>query len=200
MSKKGKRLREFEKKNRAFSVRKTKQKEYAPQENTGEVFDIERRSRSSSEKKEIKKKKKTVINIRRLAVSAVAFIFVVSVGFSAFKLLSLKSERDRLMERQAELNQLKEELTAELEHVDSAEYIEQQARKNLRLIKKNEILFILSDSEKDKASDDAKNDEASADGSAAADGNAAESTAGSGDVSSADGSADTDKSDNQDES
>ena len=194
MSKKGKRLREFEKKNRAFSVRETKQKEYAPQENTGEVFDIERRSRSSSEKKEIKKKKKTVINIRRLAVSAVAFIFVVSVGFSAFKLLSLKSERDRLMERQAELNQLKEELTAELEHVDSAEYIEQQARKNLRLIKKNEILFILSDSEKDKASDDAKNDEASADGSAA------ESTAGSGDVSSADGSADTDKSDNQDES
>ncbi|MFR2965901.1 MAG: hypothetical protein ACLTK0_05700 [Anaerovoracaceae bacterium] len=60
MSKKGKRLREFEKKNRAFSVRETKQKEYAPQENTGEVFDIERRSRSSSEKKEIKKKKKTV--------------------------------------------------------------------------------------------------------------------------------------------
>ena len=61
------------------------------------------------------------------------------------------------MERQAELSQLKEELTAELEHVDSAEYIEQQARKTLRLIKKNEILFVLPDSKNDiKDSDEAE--------------------------------------------
>ncbi len=156
MSKKGKRLREFEKKNRAFTVREARAKDYSSGESSGALFDIERRDKDSSEKKNNKKKKK-VINVKRLTTSAVLLIFVVSVGFSAFKLFKLKCEKDSLMERQAELSQLKEELTAELEHVDSAEYIEQQARKTLRLIKKNEILFVLPDSKNDiKDSDEAE--------------------------------------------
>ena len=72
-----------------------------------------------------------------------------SVGVSTIKLLQLKGERDKLAEKNAELEKTKEDLTAELEHIDSAEYIEQQARKTLRLIKENEILFILP-SELDK--------------------------------------------------
>lgn len=151
MSKKGKRLREFEKKNRTFSVRETKPKDSVSQSNADEVFDIRRGDGDSSGKNENSKKKKTVINVRRLALSSLVLVFVVSVSISAFKLLNLKSERDRLTERQTELEEIKEELNAELEHIDSAEYIEQQARKNLRLIKKNEILFILSDSDKNKS-------------------------------------------------
>lgn len=81
--------------------------------------------------------------MRRLVASTVILIFVVSIGVSAVKLIQLKNEKDKLLDRQAELMLLKEDLTAELDHVDSPEYIEQQARKNLRLIKENEILFIL---------------------------------------------------------
>lgn len=126
MSKKGKRLREFEKKNKTFNIREAKPKESVP---------------AQTEPK--KTKKKTVLHMRRLVASTVILIFVVSIGVSAVKLIQLKNEKDKLLDRQAELMLLKEDLTAELDHVDSPEYIEQQARKNLRLIKENEILFIL---------------------------------------------------------
>ena len=65
MSKKGKRLREFEKKNRAFTVREARAKDYSSGESSGALFDIERRDKDSSEKKNNKKKKK-VINVKRL--------------------------------------------------------------------------------------------------------------------------------------
>lgn len=147
MGKKGKRLREFEKKNKEFSVRESKQKDISSRVNEGEIFELDLKGRTSSGAKKNKNNKKTVINTKRLVASAVILIFIVSIGVSAIKLINLKSERDGLLQRQAELTQLKEELTTELEHIDSAEYIEQQARKNLRLIKKNELLFVLSDDE-----------------------------------------------------
>ena len=92
MSKKGKRLREFEKKNRAFSVRETKQKEYAPQYNTVEVFDIERRSRSSSEKKEIKKMKKPAVFLCIL----IALVVVTSITVYLAFIMLQNTERKRL--------------------------------------------------------------------------------------------------------
>lgn len=157
MGKKGKRLREFEKKNKEFSVRESKQKDIPSEVNEGEIFELDLKGRTSSGAKKNKNNKKTVINTKRLVASAVILIFIVSIGVSAIKLINLKSERDGLLQRQAELTQLKEELTTELEHIDSAEYIEQQARKNLRLIKKNELLFILSDDETQQ--DETKQDE-----------------------------------------
>ena len=70
------------------------------------------------------------------------------------------------MQKQAELNLIKEELTAELEHIDSAEYIEQQARKNLRLIKKNEILFVLPEDDSENTKDSDSGEEQTKDGQA----------------------------------
>ena len=151
MSKKGKRLREFEKNNRQFSIRQTKKKE------TFEEVKTDERK---------KKKKKIVINIRRLAGSMIICIFIMSVGVSAIKLIQLDRERDELLEKQANLKELKEELTAELEHIDSAQYIEQQARKNLRLIKENEILFILPDEEYGEIKDENPEENSEKDGQA----------------------------------
>ena len=133
MSKKGKRLREFEKNNKTFSVRESRKKAAAPG------------SDSEPARENIKKRKRIVINARSLAATVVVLLFVVLVGASAFKLIKLTIEKNDLEQRQEELNLEKEELSAELEHVDSAEYIEQQVRESLRLIKKNEILFILSE-------------------------------------------------------
>ena len=146
MSKKGKRLREFENRNKDFSVRESKKKEIHLEEVRDNLEEYQRRQENSSDNKGAKKRK---INISRLVASTVIIIFIVSVGVSTIKLLQLKGERDKLAEKNAELEKTKEDLTAELEHIDSAEYIEQQARKTLRLIKENEILFILP-SELDK--------------------------------------------------
>lgn len=66
-----------------------------------------------------------------------------------------------MLDKQAELKNLKEELTMELENVNSDEYIEAQARKSLKLVKGNELIFFFSeddtDSKKVKDKDQADN-------------------------------------------
>ena len=168
MSKKGKRLREFEKKNRTLTVREEKRASLLAFEDEKRRQQAEAAMPQSAEQPEVaeaagelprKRKKRVVVNVRRLVTIAVVFIFAVTIGLSAGKLIHLKSEKDALEKEQEELTELKEELTAELEGVNSEEYIEQQVRKSLRLVKKNEILFILPD-------DSEKTDKADADGSA----------------------------------
>ena len=147
MNKKGKRLREFEKKNREFSFRPKREK-VVNISGDGETVDVK-----TEVKEQRKPKKKVVLNVKRFVMSAIIVVFVVSVGVSGFKLVALQREYNQLAKRQEELKQLKETLTAELKYVDSNEYIEQQARKSLKLVKDNEILFLLpegEDTNKDK--------------------------------------------------
>ena len=54
-------------------------------------------------------------------------------------------QKKELQAKNAELIKLKEDLSAEMEFINSADYIEQQARKDLKMIKENELLFIISD-------------------------------------------------------
>jgi len=66
-------------------------------------------------------------------------------------IVKLTLQRNELQAKNADLIKLKEDLTAETEYINSAEYIEQQARKELKMIKENELLFIISDdNDKDK--------------------------------------------------
>ena len=165
MSKKGKRLREFETKNKTFSVRESRRNDTSREDMSSEVITFEQRnSRSVSGTK--KEKKKRVWNTRRLVTSGLIALFIVIAGISAFRLIKLNIERNNLVQKQAELNLIKEELTAELEHIDSAEYIEQQARKNLRLIKKNEILFVLPEDDSENTKDSDSGEEQTKDGQA----------------------------------
>jgi len=85
----------------------------------------------------------------------IILIFITSIVVSAVKILKLKSERDKLLETNNRLTELKEDLTAEMDQIDSAEYIEQQARKELKMIKSGEILFLVSD-EQGEGKDEAK--------------------------------------------
>ena len=66
----------------------------------------------------------------------VIVLFVVSIGFSAVRLIQLKSEKDKLEKLNEELTQMKEDLSVEAQLVNSAEYMEQQARETLRMIKR----------------------------------------------------------------
>lgn len=84
----------------------------------------------------------------------IILIFITSIVVSAVKILKLKSERDKLLETNNRLTELKEDLTAEMDQIDSAEYIEQQARKE-RSVKSGEILFLVSD-EQGEGKDEAK--------------------------------------------
>jgi len=147
MNKKGKRLREFEKNNREFTVRTAEERRFraADKERTDDE--------KAAVKEQRKKKKKIVLNTRRFVMSAIILIFVVSVGVSGFKLIALQSEYKQLTQRHEELELLKESLTAELKYVDSKEYIEQQARKSLKLVMDNEILFLIPEDNKENKED-----------------------------------------------
>ena len=153
MSKKGKRLREFEKNNRTYSFSDASQR----RENRSTPIESRRHKEEPKDetlevKKKVRKKKRLKItNIKRFMASVIVVILIASVVVSAVNIVKLTIQRDKLQQQNADLLKLKEDLTQEFEYINSAEYIEQQARKDLKMIKENELLFIVSDEdEKEK--------------------------------------------------
>ena len=67
------------------------------------------------------------------------------VVMSVKNIFDLKEEERALKQRNEELIQLREELLMELNNVNSREYIEEQARKELKLVKGNELIFYFPD-------------------------------------------------------
>lgn len=135
MSKKGKRLREFEKNNRTYTFAersKITHKDKVKEEVT-------------QSRPERKKKKLKIVNMKRFIDSVIIVILIASVGMSAINIIKLTIQKKELQAKNAELIKLKEDLSAEMEFINSADYIEQQARKDLKMIKENELLFIISD-------------------------------------------------------
>ena len=147
MSKRGKRLREFEKNNRTFNISEASQKraeKYSHLEARRSEKDDGTRETQAVERR---KKKTKIVNIKRFVASVIIVMIIASVGVSAVNIVKLTVQRNQLQAQNAELVKLKEDLTSELEYINSAEYIEQQARKELKMIKENELLFIVDDEE-----------------------------------------------------
>ena len=57
----------------------------------------------------------------------------------------LKAREADLQKENQKLEQMKEELTVELENVNTDEYIEEKARRELKLIRPNELVFYFPD-------------------------------------------------------
>ena len=151
MSKKGKRLREFEKNNRTYNFAESserRKKKYASisQKRDKTVSEKEELDQNKAEKR---KKKLKIVNMKRFVASVIILIFIASVGMSAINIVKLTIQRNELQAKNAELIKIKEDLTSEMEFINSAEYIEQQARKELRMIKENELLFVVSEEDKE---------------------------------------------------
>ncbi len=150
MSKKGKRLREFEKNNRTFNVSEASER----RANKRAEGRIQRRRSSLREvtddnqlPQQRKKKRTKVTNIRRFLASVIILALITFVVVSGIRIIKLTYQRNELQATNTELLKLKEDLAAEFDHINSAEYIEQQARKELKMIKENEILFIVDEEE-----------------------------------------------------
>lgn len=149
MSKRGKRLREFERNHRTYnfaesSERREKKYSTISARRNKDVSQTEEIERTRAEKR---KKKLKIVNMKRFVASVIILVLIASVGMSAINIIKLTLQRNELQAKNAELVRLKEDLTAEMDFINSAEYIEQQARKELRMIKENELLFIVEDKE-----------------------------------------------------
>lgn len=95
------------------------------------------KQRAESARKKARKAK------RRMVYVVIAGAILITIGLSAFNIVSLTIEKRELQEQQMLLMKTRDELKYELENVDSPEYIEQQARTYLRLIKPGEVLYIM---------------------------------------------------------
>jgi len=78
-----------------------------------------------------------------LILLAVIVIAVAYFAVSALKIVQLNAEKEEALARHEELLRIKEDLTAEYENISSAQYIERLARRDLKLVKSNELLFLL---------------------------------------------------------
>ena len=111
-----------------------------------------------AKKKANKKKSRTKrlfsksANRRNAIIAAVVLLLLAA---SVRNIVKLELENRRLKNKQKELIEQRKELKIELKNVNSKEYIEEQARKQLRLVNPDEILFVFP-SEKDKDDADKK--------------------------------------------
>lgn len=102
----------------------------------------------SDRREKRRKRKKRIYNIRRMIILAMVVMLVGVTSFSVKKIVNLKLEQNQLKSEQEALKYKKEKLENELKHIDSDNYIEEQARKQLNMIKPGEILYMI---EKDKS-------------------------------------------------
>jgi len=131
----------------------------------GRIQRYEERNRREEERREVEVRqtgekqpaKKVRINGGRMALTIIVAVLMLVLLMSVKGIFTLRAEQKDLKAQNEALLLEKEALKDELENVSDKEYIEEQARIQLKLIKPGEILYILDD-EKDKK-DDEKEDE-----------------------------------------
>ena len=101
------------------------------------------------------RKKKKKLNMGRLVLSLIVLFLLIGCALSIKKIVTLHIEKSHLEKTQKELEQKKDDLTAELKNVNELDYIEEQARKQLKMIKPGEVLYVL-DGKKNKDGKDKK--------------------------------------------
>ena len=82
---------------------------------------------------------------------------------SVKNIFELKDEEAALREKKAELTRMKEELTLRLDNVNSDEFIEEEARKTLKLVKGNELIFFFPEDMELNRNEEEKDGEETAD-------------------------------------
>ena len=79
--------------------------------------------------------------------AVVIVVIVTVIGFSVFNIFSVNARLAEAITEQEGLLAEKEKLTYDLENVDNEEYIEQQARDLLKMIKPGEIYYVVPEEE-----------------------------------------------------
>lgn len=124
-----------------------------------EARQIRKQKREEAAKKKIKvKKAKSVVTERQAGKKArlrmVYFVIFLAIAgiiaASAFNIINLKNTEAKTLKEQQALLEQKARLEKTYSQVNSPEYIEQQARQQLKMIKPGEILYIMKEPEQSK--------------------------------------------------
>lgn len=93
----------------------------------------------------VKKKKKVKVNSGRMILTVIVLVLIAVVGMSVKTVFDLRAEQADLKKENKGLLSEKAALKEELKNINDPEYVEEQARIQLKLIKPGEILYILED-------------------------------------------------------
>lgn len=103
---------------------------------------VKARDEATAQEKRQRQRKKAGYR-KALFYAAVISVFLLVIGLSVNKIVDLKIEQGKLLAKQDRLTEQKKELKTELKNVDDEEYVEQQARKLLQMIRPGETLYVL---------------------------------------------------------
>ncbi|MCR4709615.1 MAG: septum formation initiator family protein [Clostridiales bacterium] len=99
--------------------------------------------------------RKRKLNIWKLAVLVILLLVVIYFVVSAVKIFNLNQEKAKIEAENQELKETVEDLKLQQETIHSDQYMEGLARRQLRLVKENEILFVLPEIRKTEEGEDA---------------------------------------------
>ena len=88
------------------------------------------------------------LNMSRLLFRVVIVVLVCVTALSIRKIVLLKIEQSELKEQQKALKEKRTKLKNELKNIDDKNYIEEQTKKQLNMVKPDEILYMI---EKDRS-------------------------------------------------
>ncbi|MBE6032774.1 MAG: septum formation initiator family protein [Clostridiales bacterium] len=155
-------------------ARKHRKNETIENQEPGVVIDFEeareerRRKRAeAASKKEKKKPEKKPLSARRKKQSAraarrrfllvaLAVVIVLLAAFSAHNIFELREDQREAQQMLKDLEEERDRLQDELNHVSSPEYVEQKAREDLHMIYPDEYLYIVPEDDAGKPAEDAQ--------------------------------------------
>lgn len=140
-----------------FKQKKRRSREF---KNSDKIIDLkqareerrERRKQAADKKQnkdrknvsgELSERKVNKRNRKRLIYFCVVVGIMLVIGVSIFNVYSLHNEYNDMAAQNKALKEQKQDLTQELGNVNNPEYIEQQAREQLKMVKPGEVLYVL---------------------------------------------------------
>lgn len=142
LKKKKRRSREFKSSNQVISIEEAREERRRKRTETVEKKNKVRVPKASmTERRAIKKARVRGIYI------LVILVIIAIIGAAALNVVSVKINQGKVQKEQEALLEEKNRLENELQSIESPEYIEQQARQQLKMIKPGELLYVLPDKE-----------------------------------------------------
>tara|TARA_B100000965_G_scaffold352108_1_gene327104 strand:+ start:720 stop:1037 length:318 start_codon:yes stop_codon:yes gene_type:complete len=95
-----------------------------------------------------KRKKGSFVKRNRIAILVLSFLLLylsITIVNQEMKLRDLQQEGDQLQNRVDELNKEVSKMEKKVEESASLEFIEKTAREKLKMVKQNEIIYIIQD-------------------------------------------------------
>ena len=140
LKKKKRRSREYKNNSRVIDIEKARQERKRKRNEAAEKKSKNRKTKNIVTQRQAGKKAR-----RRMVYFFITLFILCIIGVSVFNIVSLKLAKAEAEEEQRELLTQKARLESIYSQVSSPEYIEQQARHQLKMIKPEEILYVLPD-------------------------------------------------------